>query len=95
MRALVLALLALVACGTPATPPPPVVQTVVVPQTVVAAQTVAGAPADGYTLLATYAGSQAINQSLYPKLSFDSIRDFQTVATFARTACWSSRPSAS
>ena len=45
----------------------------------------AKAPADGYTLLATYAGSQAINQSLYPKLSFDSIRDFQTVATFAVT----------
>ncbi len=45
----------------------------------------AKAPADGYTLLATYAGSQAINQSLYPKLPFDSIRDFQTVATFAVT----------
>lgn len=45
----------------------------------------AKAPADGYTLLATYAGSQAINQSLYPKLAFDSIRDFQTVATFAVT----------
>jgi tripartite-type tricarboxylate transporter receptor subunit TctC len=43
------------------------------------------APADGYTLLATYAGSQAINQSLYPKLPFDSIKDFQTVATFAVT----------
>jgi tripartite-type tricarboxylate transporter receptor subunit TctC len=42
-------------------------------------------PADGYTLLATYAGSQAINQSLYPKLPFDSIKDFQTVATFAVT----------
>ena len=35
-----LAALILVACGTPATPPPPVVQTVVVPQTVVAQQTV-------------------------------------------------------
>src|SRR3954465_7964203 len=45
----------------------------------------AKAPADGYTLLATYAGSQAINQSLYPKLPFDSIKDFQTIATFAVT----------
>ncbi|HZN22757.1 MAG TPA: tripartite tricarboxylate transporter substrate-binding protein [Burkholderiales bacterium] len=33
---------------------------------------VAKAPPDGYTLLVTYAGSQAINQSLYPKLPFDS-----------------------
>ena len=46
---------------------------------------VAKSAADGYTLLVTYAGSQAINQSLYPKLSFDSVKDFQTVATFAVT----------
>ena len=46
---------------------------------------VAKAPADGYTLLVTYAGSQAINQSLYPKLPFDSIKDFQTIATVAVT----------
>ena len=44
---------------------------------------VAKSPADGYTLLVTYAGSQAINQSLYAKLPFDSIKDFQTVATIA------------
>jgi tripartite-type tricarboxylate transporter receptor subunit TctC len=46
---------------------------------------VAKSPADGYTLLVTYAGSQAINQSLYPKLSFDSVKDFQCVATLAVT----------
>lgn len=46
---------------------------------------VAKAPADGYTLLVTYAGSQAINQSLYAKLPFDSVKDFQTVATLAVT----------
>ncbi len=46
---------------------------------------VAKAPPDGYTLLVTYAGSQAINQSLYAKLPFDSVRDFQTVATLAVT----------
>ena len=46
---------------------------------------VAKSPADGYTLLFTYAGSQAINQSLYAKLPFDSIKDFQTVATVAVT----------
>jgi tripartite-type tricarboxylate transporter receptor subunit TctC len=44
---------------------------------------VAKAPADGYTLLVTYTGSQAINQSLYTKLPYDSIKDFQTVATIA------------
>ena len=46
---------------------------------------VAKSPADGYTLLVTYAGSQAINQSLYAKLPFDSVKDFQTVATLAVT----------
>ena len=46
---------------------------------------VAKSPPDGYTLLVTYAGSQAINQSLFPKLSYDSIKDFQTVATLAVT----------
>jgi tripartite-type tricarboxylate transporter receptor subunit TctC len=42
-------------------------------------------PADGYILLVTYAGSQAINQSLYPKLPFDSVKDFRPVATLAVT----------
>ena len=46
---------------------------------------VAKSPPDGYTLLVTYAGSQAINPSLYPKLPFDSVKDFQTVATLAVT----------
>jgi tripartite-type tricarboxylate transporter receptor subunit TctC len=46
---------------------------------------VAKSAADGYTLLVTYAGSQAINASLYPKIPFDSIGDFQTVATLAVT----------
>src|SRR5665213_1106771 len=46
---------------------------------------VAKSPADGYTLLVTYAGSQAINARLYPKIPFDSIKDFQTVATLAVT----------
>ena len=46
---------------------------------------VAKAAPDGYTLLLTYAGSQAVNQSLYAKLPFDSVKDFQTVATVATT----------
>lgn len=52
---------------------------------VVGTGAVAKSSPDGYTLLVTYAGSQAINPSLYPNLPFDSIADFQTVATIART----------
>ncbi|MEA2929071.1 MAG: hypothetical protein QOG38_1499 [Hyphomicrobiales bacterium] len=52
---------------------------------VVGTDTVAKAAPDCYTLLMTYAGSQAINASLYPKLPFDTIKDFQTVATVAVT----------
>jgi tripartite-type tricarboxylate transporter receptor subunit TctC len=52
---------------------------------VVGTDFVAKAPADGYTLLVTYEGSQAINQSLYEKLPFDSLKDFEPVATIAVT----------
>jgi len=52
---------------------------------VVGTDTVAKAAPDCYTLLMTYAGSQAINASLYPKLPFDTIKDFQTIATVAVT----------
>jgi tripartite-type tricarboxylate transporter receptor subunit TctC len=52
---------------------------------VVGTDAVAKAAPDGYTLLVTYAGSQAINPSLYPKIPFDSVKDFQTVATIAVT----------
>src|SRR3954467_2417521 len=52
---------------------------------VVGTDYVAKAAADGYTLLVTYEGSQAINQSLYEKLPFDSLRDFTPVATIAVT----------
>jgi tripartite-type tricarboxylate transporter receptor subunit TctC len=46
---------------------------------------VAKAAGDGYTLLVTYAGSQAVNPSLYPHLPFDSVKDFATIATIAST----------
>src|SRR5437588_4290130 len=44
---------------------------------VVGTDVVAKSAPDGYTLLVTYAGSQAINVSLYPKLPFDTVKDFQ------------------
>ena len=52
---------------------------------VIGTDLVAKAPADGYTLLLTYAGSQAVNQSLYAKLPFDSVKDFAPTATLAVT----------
>ena len=52
---------------------------------VIGTEIVAKSAPDGYTLLVTYAGSQAINPSLYPGIPFDSIKDFQTVATLAVT----------
>lgn len=50
---------------------------------VVGTEIVAKAAPDGYTLLMSYAGTQAINPSLYAKLPFDSVEDFQPVATVA------------
>jgi tripartite-type tricarboxylate transporter receptor subunit TctC len=44
---------------------------------------VAKAPGDGYTLLMSYAGTQAINPSLYSSLPYDSVKDFAPVATLA------------
>ncbi len=38
---------------------------------------------DGYTLLMSYVGTQAINGALYRKLSFDPVKDFAPVATLA------------
>lgn len=44
---------------------------------------VAKSPADGYTLLMSYVGTQAINGSIYKSLSYDPYKDFATVATVA------------
>ncbi len=52
---------------------------------IVGTDAVAKAAPDGHTLLLTYAGSQAVNQSLYARLPFDSVKDFATVATVATT----------
>ena len=52
---------------------------------VVGTDAVAKSAPDGYTLLVTYAGSQAINPALYQKIPFDSVKDFTMVATLAST----------
>ena len=48
----------------------------------VAAEIVAKAPADGHTLLLT-SGSIAISPSLFPKLGFDTFRDFTPITALA------------
>src|SRR6185436_17260068 len=48
----------------------------------IGAEMVARAPADGYTLLIAPA-SIAIGQTLYPKLGFDLLKDFEPIALTA------------
>jgi tripartite-type tricarboxylate transporter receptor subunit TctC len=45
-------------------------------------EVVAHAPADGYTVLFTLS-SHTINPAIFPKLSFDTIKDFEPVGTVA------------
>jgi tripartite-type tricarboxylate transporter receptor subunit TctC len=52
---------------------------------VIGTDAVAKSAPDGYTLLVTYEGSQAVNQSLYKSIPFDSVKDFAPVATLATT----------
>jgi tripartite-type tricarboxylate transporter receptor subunit TctC len=49
----------------------------------VGADMVAKAAPDGYTLLMGTVGTHGINQSLYPKLPFDPIRDFAPITLVA------------
>lgn len=53
--------------------------------TTIAGEFTAKAPADGYTLFLQDITSHAINASLYPRLPYDSIRDFTPVALVAST----------
>ena len=50
---------------------------------IIGTEIVSKAPADGYTLLAGGTGTMAINQSLYPKLPYDPVRQFAPVALIA------------
>lgn len=49
----------------------------------IGSQMVARAPADGHTLLMGTVGTHAINQSLYKKMAFDPIKDFQPLSRVA------------
>jgi tripartite-type tricarboxylate transporter receptor subunit TctC len=49
----------------------------------VGADAVAKSPADGYSLLMGTVGTHGINQSLYPKLPFDPIKDFAPIVLVA------------
>src|SRR3954469_19639945 len=51
--------------------------------TTLAAGLVAAAPADGYTVLIQTVTTQAINHSLYSKLSYDTRKDFTSVGLIA------------
>jgi tripartite-type tricarboxylate transporter receptor subunit TctC len=50
--------------------------------TIIGSEIVAKSAPDGYTLLAT-AGQIAINPSVYPKLPFDTVKDFVSVSLLA------------
>lgn len=50
----------------------------------IGAQQVARATPDGYTLLMTYEGSQAINPWVLPPAGFDAVKDFTPILTIAR-----------
>src|SRR4249919_2879895 len=46
---------------------------------IIGTEMVAKAPADGYTLGIASPGTHAINASLYPKLQYDTVKDFTPV----------------
>ncbi|SCK11744.1 Tripartite-type tricarboxylate transporter, receptor component TctC [Variovorax sp. HW608] len=50
---------------------------------IVGAEAVARAKPDGYTLLVGNVGTQAINQSLYPKMPYDADKAFAPISLFA------------
>lgn len=47
---------------------------------IVGTEAAAKSPNDGYTLLYTFAAAHVVNPSLYPKLSYDSVKDFAPIA---------------
>jgi tripartite-type tricarboxylate transporter receptor subunit TctC len=52
---------------------------------IIAAEQVKRASADGYTVLMGFTGSHAVNPSLYSKLPYDPVKDFQPVTLIIST----------
>jgi tripartite-type tricarboxylate transporter receptor subunit TctC len=48
---------------------------------IIAAEYVKKQPADGYTILFGFTGSHSVNPTLYSKLPYDPVKDFQPVTT--------------
>jgi tripartite-type tricarboxylate transporter receptor subunit TctC len=53
---------------------------------IIAADLARQAPADGYTLFMGHAGTHAVNPSLYAKLPYDPVKDFQPVTLLMSTS---------
>lgn len=51
-----------------------------------AAEFVARAAPDGYTLLLMMVGTQAINEAMYPKLAYNTVRDFAPITLTAASS---------
>lgn len=52
----------------------------------IGAELAAKAAPDGYTLVIGHIGTLAVNPTLYPKLAYDPLRDFQPISLFAKVA---------
>jgi tripartite-type tricarboxylate transporter receptor subunit TctC len=52
----------------------------------IGAELAAKAVPDGYTLVIGHIGTLAVNPTLYPKLAYDPLRDFQPISLFAKVA---------
>lgn len=50
----------------------------------IGASIAARSPADGYTLLVGHIGTFGVNSTLYPKLPYDPLKDFQAISLFAK-----------
>lgn len=52
----------------------------------IGAELAAKSPPDGYTLVIGHIGTLAVNPTLYKKLPYDPLRDFQAISLFAKVA---------
>ena len=63
---------------------PAVVEAMLGASGIIGAQSLARAAPDGYTLMATQAALLSYNQSLFPKLPYDPIKDFAPISLLDR-----------